>query len=81
MPVKPGVELDRGVLGNALGGAFMPGAEVCWIVRNPAIYSSAYRINQASYTPGGLSQPAVVANGSNGNAVAANLPRASNRET
>ncbi|MGC2108894.1 MAG: LodA/GoxA family CTQ-dependent oxidase [Candidatus Korobacteraceae bacterium] len=73
LPIQPGVELDRGVLGNVLGGAFMPGAEACWIMRNPAIYSSAYRVNQASYTPGGLSQPAVVANGSNGNAVAASL--------
>jgi len=59
-PPLPGVELDRGSLGNVLGGAFCPGAEACWIMRNPAIYSSSYRINQASYTPGGLSQPAVV---------------------
>jgi len=73
LPEKPGVELDRGALGNALGGAFCPGAEACWIVRNPAIYSSAYRINQASYTAGGLSLPAVVANKSNDNAVAANM--------
>src|SRR5215831_15600237 len=26
-PSEPGIELDRGVLGNALGGAFWPGAE------------------------------------------------------
>jgi hypothetical protein len=57
---QPGVDLDRGALGNVLGGAFSPGAEACWIMRNPAIYSSAYRINQAQYTPGGLSQPALV---------------------
>ncbi len=62
-PVPPGEELDRGTLGCALGGAFCPGGEVCWIVRDPAIYSSPYRINQASPTPGGLSQPAVVAGG------------------
>jgi hypothetical protein len=59
---QPGVDLDRGVLGNALGGAFCPGAEVCWIVRNPAIFAKAYRINQAQYTPGGLTQPVAVAN-------------------
>lgn len=52
------VALDRGVLGNALGGAFCPGAEACWIIRNPAIYSSAYRINQSSsFVPGGLTIP------------------------
>jgi L-Lysine epsilon oxidase N-terminal/L-lysine epsilon oxidase C-terminal domain len=59
-PAQPGVDLDRGALGNLLGGAFCPGAEACWIMRNPAIYASSYRINQAQYTPGGLSQPAVV---------------------
>ena len=73
LPIPPGVELDRGALGNALGGAFCPGGEACWIVRNPAIYSSAYRINQASYTAGGLSLPAVVANNSGGNAVPADI--------
>jgi len=36
--------LDRGVLSNALGGAFSPGAEVNWIMRNPSIYSAPYRI-------------------------------------
>lgn len=46
LPVRKGEELDRGVLSNALGGAFCPGAETCWIMRNPAIYSSPYRINQ-----------------------------------
>jgi hypothetical protein len=63
-PPQPGVELDRGSLGNMLGGAFMPGGECCWIIRNPAIYSGSYRINQATPTPGGLSQPAVVGGGS-----------------
>jgi len=72
-PVQPGFELDRGSLGNALGGAFCPGGEACWILRNPAIYSSAYRINQAEYTAGGLSQPAVVANRSAGQATPADL--------
>lgn len=53
---KTGTELDRGVLSNALGGAFCPGGEACWIMRNPAIYSSPYRIHQSTtYTPGQLS--------------------------
>ncbi|HYP29942.1 MAG TPA: LodA/GoxA family CTQ-dependent oxidase [Blastocatellia bacterium] len=55
---KTGVELDRGVLSNLLGGAFCPGGEACWIMRNPAIYSNSYRINQSTtYTPGQLSLP------------------------
>jgi hypothetical protein len=73
LPIPPGVQLDRGVLGNALGGAFCPGGECCWIIRNLAIYESAYRIHHASYTAGGLSQPAIVANASGGNVVAADL--------
>ena len=39
-----GRDLDRGVLSNLLGGAFCPGGETTWIVRNPAIYSEPYRI-------------------------------------
>ncbi|MBN9618014.1 MAG: hypothetical protein BGO25_02570 [Acidobacteriales bacterium 59-55] len=61
-PLPEGVALDRGVLGNVLGGAFCPGGEACWIMRNPAIYSAPYRINTSpSITPGSLSQPNVVA--------------------
>jgi hypothetical protein len=37
-------DLDRGVLSNVLGGAFCPGGEVGWIMRNPAIYQAPYRI-------------------------------------
>ena len=43
-PPKTGRGLDRGVLSNALGGAFCPGAEVNWIMRNPSIYWAPYRI-------------------------------------
>lgn len=43
-PPKTGYELDRGVLSNALGGAFCPGAELNWIIRNPSIYREPYRI-------------------------------------
>jgi hypothetical protein len=53
-----GATLDRGALSAALGGAFCPGAEACWIMRNPAIYSGAYRINpSADVSQGGLAQP------------------------
>ena len=49
-PLTPN-DLDRGVLGNVLGGAFNPGAELCWIIRNPAIFATPYRINtDSNYT-------------------------------
>jgi len=60
-PPKTGGAIDRGVLGNVLGGAFCPGAEVGWIMLNPAIYSAPYRVRQAAYTAGGLSIPAPIA--------------------
>ena len=60
-PPETGGAIDRGVLGNVLGGAFCPGAEVGWIMLNPAIYSAPYRIRQAAYTAGGLSIPAPIA--------------------
>lgn len=49
-PPQPwGARLDRAVIGNALGGAFCPGAEVTWIIRNPDIYVKPYRIRQAPW--------------------------------
>lgn len=39
-----GRKLDQGVLMNLLGGAFCPGAEVGWVLRNPSIYKDPYRI-------------------------------------
>lgn len=63
-PLPLGEALDRGVLSNGLGGAFCPGGEVCWIIRNPAIYKTGFRINPAAnVTPGGLSQDADYAAG------------------
>lgn len=41
---QTGIQLDHGVLSNVLGGAFCPGGEVGWIVRNPSIYREPYRI-------------------------------------
>ena len=41
---QTGRDLDRGVLHNVLGGAFCPGGEVGWIMRNPAIYHEPFRI-------------------------------------
>jgi hypothetical protein len=40
---KTGPELDRGVMSNVLGGAFCPGGEATWIMRNPSIYWEPYR--------------------------------------
>jgi hypothetical protein len=60
-PLPEPAALDRGVLANALGGAFCPGGEATWIMRNPAIYSSAYRIHQfPTPVPGSLNQPGAV---------------------
>ncbi|CAM2066654.1 LodA/GoxA family CTQ-dependent oxidase [Sulfidibacter corallicola] len=44
---ESGHELDRGVLSNLCGGAFCPGAEVGWLIRNPSIYTEPYRIKAA----------------------------------
>ncbi|MFL6336493.1 MAG: LodA/GoxA family CTQ-dependent oxidase [Pyrinomonadaceae bacterium] len=44
-----GTDLDRGVLSNGLGGAFCPGGEVAWIIRNPAIYAEPFRIKHSTY--------------------------------
>lgn len=55
------IALDRGVLGNVLGGSFCPGGEASWIMRNPAIYTGPYRLHQvAKPVPGALTQPGVV---------------------
>jgi hypothetical protein len=60
-PPTVGIEIDRGVLGNAVGGAFCPGAEMTWIMQNPAIYSEPYRIKHAGYLAGGLTIPKPIA--------------------
>lgn len=44
-----GADLDRGVLGNALGGSFCPGGEAAWVVRNPAIYATPFRLKHSPY--------------------------------
>lgn len=43
-PARKGADLDRGALGNVLGGAFCPGGELGWIMRNPQIYAAPYRL-------------------------------------
>jgi hypothetical protein len=61
MRAGAGAALDRGALASGLGGAFCPGGEASWIIRNPAIYSAPYRIRPAkTVTQGELSQPAGV---------------------
>jgi hypothetical protein len=39
-----GLALTRAVLSSVLGGAFCPGGEVGWIMRNPSIYRGPYRL-------------------------------------
>jgi hypothetical protein len=41
---KTARQLDQNVLSNLAGGAFCPGAELGWLIRNPAIYREPYRI-------------------------------------
>ena len=65
----PGRAWDRGALASGLGGAFCPGGEAGWIMRNPAIFEAPYRIRHAPKIFGALSQPAAVT----GAATAANL--------
>ena len=36
--------LDQGVIRNILGGAFCPGGEIGWVMRNPSIWVEPYRI-------------------------------------
>ena len=72
-PPPSGEALDRGALATMLGGAFCPGAEACWIVRNPAIYAKPYRIKvspdylphapRQNFVPGSLSQGGDLARG------------------
>ncbi|HWW62692.1 MAG TPA: LodA/GoxA family CTQ-dependent oxidase [Thermoanaerobaculia bacterium] len=48
-PASKGVQLDRSVVANALGGSFCPGAETTWFIRNPQIFSKPYRIRQKQW--------------------------------
>jgi len=44
IPIPPGEAIDRGALATMLGGSFCPGAEACWILRNPAVFEKAFRV-------------------------------------
>lgn len=48
-PPPLGVQIDRGVLANGLGGAFCPGGETTWFIRTLDIYVKPYRIRQAPW--------------------------------
>jgi hypothetical protein len=65
---RTGRDLDRAVLSNVLGGAFCPGGEVGWIMRNPAVYHEPYRLkaDPAFYA---FQQTAANANTGGGNAL------------
>ncbi len=41
--IKPD-ELDRAALEPCIGGAFYPGLEVSWLMRNPSLYRTPFRI-------------------------------------
>ena len=42
--LRSGRDLDQGALSHVVGGAFCPGGEVGWIMRNPAIWLAPWRI-------------------------------------
>lgn len=42
--------LDRAALERCVGGAFFPGIEVGWQIRNPALYAAPFRINHGAAT-------------------------------
>jgi hypothetical protein len=67
---RTGRDLDRGVISQVAGGAFCPGCELGWVMRNPSIYHDVYRVNadpafyafqetaaQANQTAGGGTSP------------------------
>lgn len=62
---KTARDLDRGVLANLLGGAFCPGGEVSWVIRNPSVYREPYRI-KADPNFYSFSQTAAQANANKG---------------
>jgi hypothetical protein len=39
--------LDRAALENSVGGPFFPGIDCSWMIRNPQLYGSAFRIKQS----------------------------------
>jgi hypothetical protein len=43
-PIRSGRDLDQGVLYHVVGGAFCPGGEVGWIMRNEAIWLAPWRV-------------------------------------
>ena len=40
--------LDQAALQNASGGAFFPGIEVSWLIREPAVYAAPFRIKHGA---------------------------------
>jgi hypothetical protein len=41
---RTGRDLDRGVISQVAGGAFCPGCELPWVMRNPSIYHNVHRV-------------------------------------
>ena len=48
--------LQRAALEPCIGGAFFPGIEVAWTVREPDLYATAFRINSRTVRPGDLTK-------------------------
>lgn len=53
-PVHEGDRLDMATLENCVGGAFYPGIESTWIVRNADIYAAPFRVKHRQDLTNGL---------------------------
>jgi hypothetical protein len=42
--IRTGRDLDQGVMSRVVGGAFCPGGEIGWVMRNPALWREPWRI-------------------------------------
>jgi hypothetical protein len=53
-------DLDRAALEAASGGAFFPGIEASWIIRNPVVYREPFRFDHAVLGPGDVTKRSAV---------------------
>lgn len=59
-PATSPADLDRAALEGASGGAFFPGIEAAWVVRNPSVYREPFRFDHALQGPGDLTKRSAV---------------------
>ncbi len=52
--------LDRAALEFCVGGAFFPGIEASWLLRDTCMFSEPFRLDPASVAPGGITKQMAV---------------------